>query len=154
MGKDILHGDIKPDNLFLRKDDELKLGDFGMARRLDGRRPSGPIGSPVYMAPEVVCGNSLTDRYDVWSVGAVVFILSCGKRLWLDCDCTPAIFYQLSQRVGPNISLLPDVQTVAQLVYDCLDPWPETRPSATELLMYPMIEVICMDDTRPRFATV
>mmetsp|Transcript_103576 Transcript_103576/g.189598 ORF Transcript_103576/g.189598 Transcript_103576/m.189598 type:complete len:628 (+) Transcript_103576:129-2012(+) len=153
-GQGILHGDIKPDNLFLRKDDELKLGDFGMSRRLDGRRPSGPIGSPVYMAPEAACGDVLTDRCDVWSVGAVVFILSCGKRLWLDCDCTEAIFYQLSRRVRPNISLMPDVQPLTQLVHDCLDPLPEMRPSAAELLQYPMIEGAGVDDSRPRSATV
>lgn len=152
--KGILHGDIKPDNLFLRKDDELKLGDFGLSRRLDGRRPIGPIGSPVYMAPEAACGDVLTDRCDVWSVGAVVFVLSCGKRLWLDCTSAEAIFYRLSKRARPNISLMPEVQPLTQLVHDCLDPWPDTRPCAAELLQYPMIVDVGVDDSRPRSATV
>jgi serine/threonine protein kinase len=77
----IVHRDVKPDN-FLRMDDgRLVLSDFGLATNpADAPAVSIMVGTPHYMAPEVVMGEVATQRSDVWSAGVVVHEILCGER--------------------------------------------------------------------------
>eukprot|EP00756_Hemistasia_phaeocysticola_P006300 Hpha_TRINITY_DN13766_c0_g2::TRINITY_DN13766_c0_g2_i1::g.142698::m.142698/K08857/NEK1_4_5; NIMA (never in mitosis gene a)-related kinase 1/4/5 len=70
----VLHRDIKPENCFL-SGDNLKLGDFGLARETELARTG--CGTPYYMAPEVAKGHwrSYTNKCDVWSCGVLVYEL-------------------------------------------------------------------------------
>ncbi|MGC1274875.1 MAG: protein kinase [Planctomycetaceae bacterium] len=79
---DVVHGDIKPGNILLAGDGAVKLGDFGLARRLSGRRdePTGAItGTPHYLPPEV--GGAEPDiRSDMYALGVMVFEMTFGRR--------------------------------------------------------------------------
>ncbi len=77
----ILHRDLKPENVMVRKDGVLKLMDFGVAQVVDLERMTvtGQIlGSPAYMAPEVLDGRTLDFRSDVFSVGVMLYQLATG----------------------------------------------------------------------------
>ena len=77
----ILHRDIKPENVMVRKDGVLKLMDFGVAQVVDLERMTvtGQIlGSPAYMAPEVLDGRTLDFRSDVFSVGVMLYQMATG----------------------------------------------------------------------------
>ena len=77
----ILHRDVKPENVMVRKDGALKLMDFGVAQVVDLERMTvtGQIlGSPAYMAPEVLDGRTLDFRSDVFSVGVMLYQMVTG----------------------------------------------------------------------------
>ena len=78
----IIHRDLKPENVMVRKDGFLKLMDFGVAQVVDLERMTvtGQIlGSPAYMAPEVLDGRTLDFRSDVFSVGVMLYQMATGS---------------------------------------------------------------------------
>ena len=91
--KSILHGDIKPENIMLTQADQVKLLDFGVARRLTSSNDNtltgtlnalsayAPIsGTPTYMPPEVLMGNLPDLRADVFALGVVFYEMLGGRH--------------------------------------------------------------------------
>ena len=77
----IIHRDVKPENVMVRKDGILKLMDFGVAQILDLERMTVTgqlLGSPAYMAPELFDGKPLDVRTDVFSVGIMLYQMATG----------------------------------------------------------------------------
>ncbi|MEO5768658.1 MAG: protein kinase [Polyangia bacterium] len=77
----IIHRDVKPENVMIRKDGILKLMDFGIAQVLDMERMTVTgqlLGSPAYMAPELIEGRPLDVRTDVFSVGILLYQVVTG----------------------------------------------------------------------------
>jgi serine/threonine protein kinase len=79
----VVHRDIKPPNIWLHEDGNVKVLDFGIAKFGDTTvtRIGGVVGSVSYMSPEQVSGNEDVDgRSDIFSVGIVLYELLCGRR--------------------------------------------------------------------------
>ncbi|XP_027364028.1 phosphoenolpyruvate carboxylase kinase 1 [Abrus precatorius] len=75
----VAHRDIKPDNILFDSNDNLKLADFGSAEWFgDGRNMSGVVGTPYYVAPEVLLGREYDEKVDVWSCGVILYIMLSG----------------------------------------------------------------------------
>ncbi|KNC49433.1 NEK protein kinase [Thecamonas trahens ATCC 50062] len=78
----ILHRDLKAHNVFVTASGDVKLGDFGIARRLASHDlASTMIGTPLYMAPEVLAGKPYGFKSDVWSLGCIVYELASFKHI-------------------------------------------------------------------------
>jgi len=78
----IIHRDVKPENVMIRKDGVLKLMDFGIAQVVDLQRMTVTgqlLGSPAYMAPELIEGKPLDFRTDVFAVGVMLYQLATGS---------------------------------------------------------------------------
>jgi tRNA A-37 threonylcarbamoyl transferase component Bud32 len=78
----IVHRDIKPENVMIREDGVLKLMDFGIAQIIDNQKltlTGQLIGSPAYMAPELISGRPLDHRTDLFSVGILLYQLATGE---------------------------------------------------------------------------
>jgi tRNA A-37 threonylcarbamoyl transferase component Bud32 len=79
----IVHRDIKPENVMIRSEDGcVKLMDFGIAQILDNQKltlTGQLIGSPAYMAPELISGRPLDQRTDLFSVGILLYQLATGE---------------------------------------------------------------------------
>lgn len=78
----IIHRDIKPANI-LFKDGKVKLADWGFSRLLqNGETTCSFIGSPAYMAPELLKGEEYTQKADIWSLGVVLYETLTGTCPW------------------------------------------------------------------------
>ncbi|XP_026543908.1 serine/threonine-protein kinase PLK1 [Notechis scutatus] len=77
----VIHRDLKLGNLFLNDDMEVKIGDFGLATRVeyDGERKKTLCGTPNYIAPEVLCKKGHSFEVDIWSIGCIMYTLLVGK---------------------------------------------------------------------------
>ncbi|MFK8053083.1 MAG: protein kinase [Woeseiaceae bacterium] len=81
-GRGVIHRDIKPSNIMLTMDNDVRLIDFGIALIKDAEvsRIEGIAGSPSYMSPEQVQSEELTNRSDLYSLGAVMYEMLTGFR--------------------------------------------------------------------------
>lgn len=86
--KKIIHRDIKPENIFVDKDGNFKLGDFGVARQLEKTNTTmSQKGTYNYMAPEVVFKKKYDKRADVYSLGMVMYkLLNNNREPFVDPD--------------------------------------------------------------------
>lgn len=75
-----MHRDIKPDNILIHNGN-VKIADFGFCKPLENQNDmvATMLGSPIYMAPEVIKGETYTNKADIWSLGVVLFQMLFGK---------------------------------------------------------------------------
>lgn len=80
--RNVVHQDIKADNIFITNEGDLKIGDFGLARLLVGRVHSDStikgMGTPAYMSPELCRGEPQDHRSDIYSLGILFFEMATG----------------------------------------------------------------------------
>ena len=83
-GCGVLHRDLKPDNILVAESGQIKLADFGIARRLDSEerltRTGESLGTPYYMAPEMIAGRNVAEACDIYAFGVLAYELSEGVR--------------------------------------------------------------------------
>ena len=106
----IVHRDLKPANLFLVDDDHLKVIDFGLAVGIDGVEqleldPETVLGTPEYMSPEQVEGESIDGRSDIYSMGLILYEALAGEQPF---DGPNAVAVALERLVHPPRPLLLD----------------------------------------------
>ena len=77
----IIHGDLKPANIFMTKDERLVLGDFGEAFLANSQKTCFCGGNVYYMAPESEKGE-YSEKSDIWACGLVFYEILLGKGLW------------------------------------------------------------------------
>lgn len=74
-GGKILHRDLKPGNVFLDKNNNVKIGDFGLSRVMGQESVYAytRVGTPYYMSPEQINAKKYNEKSDIWSLGCVIY---------------------------------------------------------------------------------
>lgn len=98
--KRILHRDLKPENLMIDTTGYLKVIDFGIAKDLSGKDATNSlIGTPHYMAPEIILGKNYGLSSEYWSVGIILYELFYGKvPFGIDITDTKEIFSEITEK--------------------------------------------------------
>lgn len=129
----VIHRDLKPGNLFLTKDGSVKLGDFGIARDLQGAdiTSSGmTVGTHAYMAPEQITGDtSLSGKADLYSLGCCLFEMLVGRTPFVG-ENFAQLFEQHLRTTAPRVSdFVPKCPPeLDEVVASLLAKNPEDRP--------------------------
>ena len=111
----VTHRDVKSSNVMLLPDGRAKLMDFGVARQVDDTMVTQAgmiVGSPVYMAPELIGGAEANAASDLWSLGVLLYEMLAGKPPFAG-QTIPTVLYQVTH--GP-IRPVPGVTPAAQAV--------------------------------------
>ncbi|KAG6335620.1 hypothetical protein ID866_3477 [Astraeus odoratus] len=133
----VIHRDIKGANILTNKDGCVKLADFGVASSTTTGAVSDDavVGSPYWMAPEVIEQSGATTASDIWSVGCVVIELLEGKPPYHFLDPMPALFRIVQDECPP----IPDGASpiVKDFLLHCFQKDCNLRISAKKLLKHP-----------------
>ena len=133
----IIHRDIKPGNLLLTADGQVKLSDFGIARLFSAARmtnPGGVLGTAEYMAPEQAEGRPTDVRSDLYSLGGVLYALLAGRPMFR-ANSRPEMLHKQRYEAPPPLDRRVDApDELKRIVFELLEKEPERRISNADLL--------------------
>ena len=142
----IIHRDLKPSNLLIASDGTVKLTDFGVAQVFAGTRltvTGGVIGTAEYMSPEQAQGQRATKKSDLYSLGAVMYVMLTGRPPFTGKTSVEVIHkHQYGQFDRPR-TVVPEIPYwLDEIVVQLLDKDPDKRFADAHVLSRRLQEVV------------
>jgi serine/threonine protein kinase len=132
----LVHRDIKPDNIMLTRDGQVKLADLGLVKELDAdmnlTRTGRGLGTPHFMAPEQFRNAKNADvRCDVYSLAATLYMMVTGQMPFAGCPPLEAWMKKVGNEIPPPRSLMPSLsERVNWAIRKAMDPNAANRPAS------------------------
>lgn len=127
----IIHRDLKPSNLLIDKNDQLKLTDFGVAQVFAATKltkTGGIIGTAEYMSPEQAQGKRVTKKSDIYSLGAVMYVMLTGRPPFTGRNTQEVIHKHLTALFDRPQLVVPSIPSwLDQAVCKCMEKNPDKR---------------------------
>lgn len=139
-----IHRDIKSDNILINTRGQVKVADFGYAAQLTQKQQkrNTVVGTPYWMAPELIRGSDYGLMVDIWSLGIMLMEMAEGEPPYMEYPPLRALFLITTKGI-PDLrgeSWSPGIRSFLQ---DCLIKDPEDRPDTTTLLKHPWLKTAC-----------
>jgi serine/threonine protein kinase len=149
-----LHRDIKSDNILVDFNGYVKIADFGFAIGLnkeeDKRR--SVVGTPYWMAPELIRGLAYGDKVDVWSLGITAIEMAEGEPPHINEPPLRALLLITTQGTPQLKNPTKWSPKFQHFLNKCLDVEVETRSSAEKLLLHPFLKIASSREDFAKFA--
>ncbi len=134
--KNIVHRDIKPDNIMIRKDGIVQIMDFGLAK-LKGvsrlTKEGSTVGTAGYMSPEQVQGQDADHRSDIFSMGVLLYELFTGQLPFKGVHETAVAYEIVNVDPAPMFSVKPEIDpSLDAIVLECLAKDPDERTQSVK----------------------
>ena len=149
---EVIHRDIKPSNIFLMADDTIKLGDFGISKKVSFSQDNQIfIGTPIYISPEIINKKDFSFKTDIWSLGVTFLQLISLRIPFLGFEKGNIYENILSRNFNPNIlnkdkngfneNLLKNFsKELLDLIDEMISINPDDRPNVKDILKRDIIK--------------
>jgi serine/threonine protein kinase len=149
-----LHRDIKSDNVLINFDGQVKVADFGFAINLTSEQSkrTSVVGTPYWMAPELIRGSEYDYKVDVWSTGITAIEMAEGEPPLLNEPPLRALLLITTNRSPILKKKQMWTAEFHHFLFMCLQMNPDKRASAELLLLHPFIQTSCSVEQFAGFA--
>lgn len=137
---DVVHRDLKPQNILINQQDVVKIVDFGLAAGMsadDSRltQRSARMGTPTYMAPEQIRGGTIDCRTDIYSLGIIMYEFFTGRPPYTGKDAMEIVFKHVEGKPTPPRDIMPNLAPQLEaLILKAMAVHPEQRFQHVEAL--------------------
>ncbi|KAN0025603.1 hypothetical protein ACTFIU_002042 [Dictyostelium citrinum] len=140
-----IHRDIKSDNILLGSDGSVKLADFGYAAQLTKSKQKRVtiVGTPYWMAPELIRGQNYDRKVDIWSLGIMAMEMAESEPPYMSFPPLRALFLITTKGIPDLKDQNKWSDDFKDFVKKCLDKDVENRPEAKVLLNHPFLKTAC-----------
>lgn len=144
--KEIIHRDIKSDNVMIALDGRVKITDFGYGAQLNKEQAKrlSVVGTTYWMAPEVIKAEAYGVKVDIWSTGMMAIEMYEGQPPYMDEPSTMRALFLIVSKGRPAYkdpdSMSPEFK---DFIEQCTRMVPDERPSCAELLQHPFLLKAC-----------
>jgi len=140
-----IHRDIKSDNILMGMNGDIKLADFGYAAQLTRQKQKRNtiVGTPYWMAPELIRGQNYDTKVDVWSLGIMAMEMAEGEPPYMEFPPLRALFLITTKGIPPLKEPRKWSPVFQSFVSTCLEKEAENRPDSFELAKHPFLKLAC-----------